>query len=515
MEGFQHPLSVWELFDRTAQTYSEKEAIYDTTRRISYGQLKSEAELVADLLMTLGIGAGDKVAVALPNWIETVTIYLATARMGAILVPINPKYRTLEMKHILNNCNPKVIFVSEEFEHIHFDEIKPFVQQIITVRYEKPGYVSFHELRAKTRGNALPEMTFQVNDTFCILYTSGTTNMPKGALITHRALVQSGMIIAQSMRCTDQDVFLIAAPIFHVFGLGCNLLSAIYCGSRMVLLDKFKARRALELIQEEKVTIQHAVPSMFNLMLKDPDFSQFDLSSLRAGMTGASPCPPEVVRGVRENMGMVLSISYGATETCTVTITDYDDKEDRIYHTVGKVVPGAEVKIVNDLREEVNNGEIGEIACRGFGVMKGYYQLPDQTREVLDEDGWYYTGDLGWMDNEGYIRFVGRKKEIIIRGGFNIYPHEIEDLIKTHPKVIESAVLGLPDPVMGEIACAVVQLRPGESATPEEVIDYLKGRVAPYKLPSKVVFMDELPTTASGKMQKNRLKEKLLQTKNW
>jgi len=510
MKADRNDFTVWELFERAASACSDREAVYDQVRRIDYATLKRESEAAAALLKSLGVKAGDRIGVALPNWHETVTIYLAVARLGAVLVPFNPKYRSHEIKHILGNSGAKLIFVCEEFDNVDEEVIRPLVNEIVTVRYSKPAYRSYDALIAEAAPAALPEVRQHPADIFCILYTSGTTGAPKGALITHLALVQSGIAISESMRCTDRDVFLILAPIFHVFGLGCNLLSAIYRGSRMVLLDKFKASRALELIQEEKVTIQHAVPSMLNLELKDPNFKSFDLSSLRAGMTGASPCPPDVIRAVREEMGMVLSISYGATETCTVTITDYDDNLERICQTIGKAVAGAEVKIVNDRREKAEFGEVGEIACRGFGVMRGYNQLPEQTQEVLDADGWFYTGDLGTMDSDGYVRYVGRKKEMIIRGGFNIYPQEIEGLLQKHPKVLETAVLGLPDPVLGEMTCAAVRLRPGESASPEEMIEFLKSMIAPYKLPARVVFLNELPSTASGKVQKAKLREQIL-----
>lgn len=511
MKTDNHHFTVWEVFERSADAYREKEAIYDQIKRISYGKLKEEAEHAAAMLVSLGIRPGDKVGVALPNWHETVILYLAVARIGAVLVPFNPKYRSHEMKHILNNSGAKLVFVSSEFEHIELDVIERSVDDFITVRYQRSGMLSYESLIGREWPIALPDVQQEASDTYCILYTSGTTGTPKGALITHHAIVQSGIVIGESMRCTEEDVFLILAPVFHVFGLGCNLLSAIYCGSRMVLLDKFKASKALELIQNEKVSIQHAVPSMLNLELKDPDFKTYDLSSLRAGMTGAAPCPPEIIRAVKEELGMVLSISYGATETCTVTITDYEDEEERIYQTIGKAVEGVEIKIVNDQREEVPYGQVGEIACRGFGIMKGYYQMAEQTSDVLDQDGWFYTGDLGTMDEHGYVRYVGRKKELIIRGGFNIYPQEIEALLQKHPKILENAVLGLPDPVMGEITCAAVKLKPGETATFDEIIEYLRPQIAPYKLPSKVVFVQELPSTASGKVQKVKLRDLIMQ----
>lgn len=512
MDAQGNILSVPEMLERAVQDAPDKEAVYDLTRRLTYTQLQEEVERTAEALVAMGIAPGDRVGVALPNWHETVQLYFAISRIGAIAVPFNPKYRSYEMQHILKNSGSKLVFVCEEFENVEINEVRPWVKEIITVRYKKAGFRSLDEIIQDDDVKAsLPQVAIDpVRDVFCILYTSGTTGKPKGALVTHHAVVQSGIAIAYNMKCTRDDVFLILAPVFHIFGIACNLLSAMYCQSKMVLLDKFKARKALELIQQEKVTIHHAVPSMFNLELNDPDFNAFDLSSLRAGITGAAPCPPETIRGVRERMGMVLSISYGSTECSTVTMTEYDDAEDRILETIGKAIDGTELRIVNERRETVPFGQVGEIACRGFGVMKGYYHLPEQTREVLAKDGWFYTGDLGVMDSDGYIRYVGRKKELIIRGGFNIYPQEIERLLQSHVKILEAAVVGLPDPVMGEIVCAAIKLVPGQLSTEKEIIEHLKARIAPYKLPSRVVFLDNFPSTASGKVQKVKLREMVL-----
>ncbi|MED4601206.1 class I adenylate-forming enzyme family protein [Paenibacillus validus] len=509
MQG--NSVSVSQLLDMAVQGSPDKEAIYDLTRRLTYGELQEEVNRLASALVSLGIKEGDRVGVSLPNWHETVQLFFAIAKIGAILVPFNPKYRLHELQHILGNSGAKVVFVSQEFEKTGFESGEPNHLQLITVRYEKEGCLSFTDLLAGSNDVIPPQPAIDpLHDTFCILYTSGTTGVPKGAMVTHRSVVQSGMTIAKSLQCVSDDVFIILAPIFHIFGMAVNLMSAVYCQSKMVLLEKYKPKDALKLIEQEKVTIHHAVPSMLNLELKDPDFDSYDLSTLRAGITGAATCPPETIKGVREKMGMNLCISYGITETGTVTITQYDDKESNILETVGKAVEGVEVKIVNDRRETLPPGETGEIACRGFGVMKEYYQSPEQTRQVLDPEGWYYTGDLGTMDEDGYIRFVGRKKELIIRGGYNIYPQEIEGLLQNHPKVLESAIVGLPDATLGEIVCAAVKLKPNVQATQEEIIDYLKTYIASYKLPGKVVFVEELPTTASGKIQKVKLKDELM-----
>lgn len=503
-------LSVFHILENTAQNNPEQVAIYDFTRSLTYGELLADVHTLASALTALGIQEGDRVAVSLPNWHEAVTLYFAIARIGAILVPFNPKYRAYEVGHILWNSGAKLAFVCEEFEQVDIDDIHAMVAQLVTVRYAKEGYSTLEELIQHARETALPTAPVTVNELYCILYTSGTTGMPKGVSITHRSVVQSGMELAETLRCTSEDIFLVVSPIFHVFGMACNLMSAVYCQAKMVLLDKYKAKDVLRLIEQEKVTIHHAVPSMLNLELKELETTVYDLSSLRAGMTGAATCPPEIVKEVREKMGMQFFISYGTTETGTVTLTEYDEEESNLLETVGKAVKGAEMKIVNDHRETLSYGQVGEIACKSFGVMQGYYKMPTQTEEVLDQEGWYYTGDLGTMDENGYVRIFGRKKDLIIRGGFNIYPQEIEGLLRNYPKVLESAVIGLSDTVMGEIVCAAIKLRPDVQASKEEIVDYLKVYVASYKLPSEIVFVQELPITGSGKILKSKLRADIM-----
>ncbi len=511
MNAYRKIMSVSELLEAAASEAPDQEAVYDSSRRLTYGELQQEVDRLARALVASGVQKGDRVGVSLPNWHETVELFFAIAKAGAILVPFNPKYRLHEAHHIVMNSGVKILFVCSEFENVGFDSFKPYLQQIVTVRYEKEGYSSFSTFVQKQEAS-IPAGTVESDsdEVYCMLYTSGTTGTPKGVLITHRSVVQSGMAIADSMRCASNDVFLVIAPIFHIFGMACNLMSAVHCRARMVLMEKFKPQEALRLIEQEKVTIHHAVPSMLNLEMKSPDFDSYDLSSLRAGMTGAAPCSPDVIEGVRTKMGMKLCISFGTTETGSVTITEYDEEEQLLLETVGKAIEGVEVRIVDDNKMTLPPGSTGEIACRGFGVMKGYYNMPEQTEAALDDEGWYYTGDLGVMDEKGYIRYAGRMKELIIRGGYNIYPQEIEGLLQNHAKVLESAIVGLPDKVLGEIVCAVIRLKPGMTSNQDEIIEYLKAHIAIYKVPQKVVFVNELPITASGKVQKNKLREEIM-----
>src|SRR5699024_4029795 len=272
----------------------------------------------------------------------------------------------------------------------------------------------------------------------------------------------------------------------------------------------YKAKEALNLEEEERVSVKHGVPTMFILELNHEDFFKYDLRSLRTGIIAAAPAPEEVVRRIRSDMGCDIVVCYGQSETSpTLTMTKFDDPDSLRAETVGPALPGAEIKIVDNEKNEVEIGEIGEIACRSFGVMKGYYNMPEKTQQALDGDGWLYTGDLGTLDEYGYLRIVGRKKEMIIRGGFNIYPREVEEVFYKHPDVMEVAIVGLPDTVLGEVSCACVKLKPNSSADEEALLTYIKGRVADYKVPNELLIVDELPMTASGKIKKTALQEQL------
>ncbi|PEO65249.1 long-chain acyl-CoA synthetase [Bacillus toyonensis] len=512
MKKDKNLLSVYELLETVTATYGEKEAIYDVTRRITYKQLKQEVDCLATAFKRLGVGKADRIAVSLPNWSETVVIYFAAAKLGAIIVPFNPKYKSYEIEYILESSAPKLLMASGEFEkNFGFEKVFNKVRKVITVRFSQENYCSYEQLMRTETMNIEPvNININVNeDLFCILYTSGTTGTPKGVMVTHRAVVQSAQTIGIELHCTQEDVFIISAPLFHIFGMAINMLCAVAMGGRIILQEKFHPRETLQLIEQEKVTIQKGVPTMFIKELELEDFDKYDLSSLRAGLVGAAPISVKTVTEIRERMGINLCQSFGITETVSITMTSYDDTKQNITETLGKAIPGVTLKIVDENRVALPPGEVGEIAVKGFGVMKGYYNMPEQTKQVLDNEDWYYSGDLGTLDSQGYLRFVGRKKEMIIRGGLNVYPQEIEAVIMKHPKVIEAAVIGLPDKVLGEIACAVIRLKNGVVSTEEEIKLYLKERMAIYKLPEKVIFTEEFPVTASGKIQKLKLREQV------
>lgn len=515
-----YELNVSQLFERACKLYPDKEVIFDRHRRMTYSELWRESLALAASLADLNVQKGDRVAVCLPNWHEFVVIYLAVAHLGAILTPFNTRYRADEVEYILENSGASVAFFTQKFGGVnHYEQFANAKKRLgslrwlIAVRCELDGCDSYAELLAKGRNQPIsPAPLERKEDVFAILYTSGTTGKPKGAMLTHANVVHTGTISAESMHCTPDDVFLVAVPLFHVFGMVPSILSVFAAGAKMVLMDVYKARDALELIQSEKITVHHGVPTMFILELNHSDFNSFDLSSLRTGIIAAAPCPVEIVKRIRTEMGCDIVVAYGLSETSpTLTMTGFDDDDAVRSETVGKALPGAEVKIVNGLKQPVPAGEVGELACRGFGVMKGYYNMPEKTREAIDEDGWFYTGDLATIDERGYIRIVGRSKEMIIRGGYNIYPREIEEIFYTHPAVLETAIVGLPDTVLGEIACAAIRLKQGFQVDASELKEFINDKVADYKVPDKIVIMDELPMTASGKIKKIDLQAQLKQ----
>lgn len=510
MEIERNHYTVYGILEHAARVYGEKEALYDLKTRISYTGIKADVDRLASALTKRGIKKGDRVAVSLPNWYETVVIFFAIAKIGAILVPFNPKYKAHEVYHILRNSDPKVAIVSEEFDqNIGIKEALFYVPEIYTVRFHWGALPSYDDLINKEQMDVAEAKIDVDQDVFCFLYTSGTTGVPKGVMIPHRSIVQSANTLGIELRSSEKDVLILSSPLFHVFGMAVNLFCAVFMGTRIVLLEKFNPQEVLRLIEQEKVTILHGVPTMFIKLLEAKDFATFDLSSLRAGIVGAAPIPAAKVKELRERLGMNLCQSFGLSEAVTVTMTPYDDLEKNITETLGKPIPGVEVKIVDDNRIQLPPGEKGEIAIKSFGLMKGYYKLPEQTAQVMDHEGWFYTGDLGELNEQGYLKFVGRKKEMIIRGGLNIYPQEIESLLSKHPKVADSAIIGLPDETLGEIVCAVVQLKSGQEATEEEMKSYLKEHIAIYKVPEKVIFTEKFPVTASGKIQKLKLREEI------
>lgn len=509
-------LSVYGLLDYVSKQLPDAEAIYDyNTPRKTYLALKNDVDIYADRLAAKGIGKGDRIAVSLPNWYEMTVLLFAAGKIGAITVPFNPGYKTHEINYILRNSTPKALFITEKFkENMSYEEALLLVPTIVSVKFREEAIDALEDwLREDVPTIGVVEID-PAADIYLILYTSGATGEPKGGMLSHQACVMSGYAGADVLQCTEDDVLLVTAPLFHIFGITMNLFLAVAAGARMVFIEKYNPERIFQVTEKERVTIKQAVPTMYIKELEFEDFDKYDLSSLRAGVVAAAPISPDKVKAIRTKFNINLLQGFGTSETATTTIGDLDDPEEKILSTLGRPMKGVELKIVDVNRVKVPAGEIGEIAIRGVANMKGYYQMPVQTAQVLDHEGWYYSGDLGKVDEEGYLYFDGPQKEVIIRGGFNIYPQEIENLIIQHPAVGTAIIVGLPDEVFGENVCAVIKLLPGATCTEQEVLDFLKPKIATYKLPNRVLFTDEFPMTASGKIQKVKMKELILHEAN-
>ncbi|WP_227937907.1 class I adenylate-forming enzyme family protein [Alkalihalobacillus deserti] len=514
-------MSVAQLLEKANKSCPDKEVIYDGSRRLSYKDLEKEVAELAGGLHRLGIQKGDRVGVCLPAWYEFIVAVFAIAQIGAIMVPFNTRYREDEAEHILRDSGAKLVFFTKEYDKVnHLEQFKAIrarlksLQYLVPVRFEHEGLQGYNDLREDGKGQTLPNVSIEVTeDVFSIIYTSGTTGKPKGVMLTHHNLVYSMVNSCQAIEMNEQDVFLHASPYFHIMGLA-GILRLIGSETKAVIQEKYHVEKALQLIEKEKVTIHSGVPTIFILELNHPSFSSYDLSSLRVAIMAGAPCPVEVIRRIKTEMGCPVLVSFGMTETSPIlTMTKFEDDDLVQAESVGKAIAGVQLKIMDEARQEVPTGEIGEIACYTEGLMKGYYNLPEKTSEVIDENRWFYTGDLGTIDVEGYVRIVGRKKDLVIRGGYNIYPGEIEEVFYTHPNVMEVAIIGMPDTVLGEVSCAAVTLKPNTATTVEELEHFIRNQVADYKVPDHLVIVDELPRTPSGKVMKFVLRDSLLNEK--
>lgn len=504
--------SIFEVLENSFDRFPNHEAVYDGYRHITYKELYKETECIAAALLKLGVEKGDKVIVCLPNWHEFVIIYFALSKMGAILIPGNPSYQKKEWDNILQITGVKAVFCSkidEQHEIIIREKLMGNIGHIISVRFSMSNLLSFEELLKLGETESLVNNVAASNDdVFTVLFTSGSTGTAKGVMLTHKNFIYSAANVVNTLECTEDDHFLVPVPFSHVFGLIPGILSVIMSGGRMVIMEKFRADLAIKLITEEKITVQFGVPTMFIMELNDPAAINADFSSLRTGIIAGSPCSESVINRIHSKMGCNIIASYGATETSAgVTYTNLDD--DQIGSgTVGRVIEGTEIKIVDENRKVVPVGTVGELACRGKGISKGYYQMTTITQSFTDSEGWYYTEDLAKIDDNGYVFIVGRKKDLIIRGGYNIYPREIEEIFHTHSKVAEISIVSLPDTTLGEVTCAVIKLTPDNQHETEATMkDFIKDKVAKYKIPDHILFVESFLLSQTGKINKKVLRE--------
>jgi len=511
-------------FDDAVGRFAEREALVDRTtgRRWTYGDLAADVDALALGLLEMGIAKGDRVGIWAPNCAEWVLTQYATAKIGAILVNINPAYRTRELEFVLNQSGTRLLISAERLKTSDYAgmiaEVRPRCQGLAdVVLIGSPDWQSLlHRGRALDRAAldraALDRMQLDTDDPINIQYTSGTTGFPKGATLSHHNILNNGYFVGELCNYTEADRICIPVPFYHCFGMVMGNLAATSHGACMVIpAPSFDPVATLEAVQAERCTSLYGVPTMFIAELATPGFADYDLSSLRTGIMAGSPCPVEVMKQVMSRMSMrEVSICYGMTETSPVsTQTRVDDSLDRRTSTVGRVGPHLEVKVVDPTGVTVPRGTPGELCTRGYSVMLGYWEQPDKTAEAIDAAHWMHTGDLAVMDSDGYLAITGRIKDMVIRGGENIYPREIEEFLYTHPDILDAQVIGVPDAKYGEELMAWVRLRPGAATlTAEDLRAFCAGQLAHYKIPRYVHVVDEFPMTVTGKVRKVEMRER-------
>jgi fatty-acyl-CoA synthase len=506
---------------RTARRAGDREALVDVPsgRRWTYRELDDEVDTLARALLGLGVGPGDRVGIWSPNRPEWVFVQYATARIGAILVTINPAYRTHELTYVLNQAGVSTLIAAESFKTSDYramiSEASPASQSLRTVIYL--GTEDWTGLLGQASSVPAEELAeyeaaLSFDDPINIQYTSGTTGFPKGATLSHHNILNNGYFVAQRQSWSDRDRVCVPVPFYHCFGSVVGNLGAVTHGACVVIPGPaFEPGATLEAIERERCTVLYGVPTMFIAELAHPGFADFDLSSLRTGVMAGSPCPVEVMKRVISEMGMTeVTICYGMTEVSPVaTQSRPNDDLERQVSTVGTVLPHVEIKILDpENGKTVPRGTPGECCVRGYSVMLGYWEMPDRTAEVIDSARWMHTGDLAVMDEAGYVSIVGRIKDLVIRGGENIDPREIEEFLYTHPDILDAQVIGIPDVKYGEEVMAWIKLRDGASPlTLPDLQDFCKGKLAHYKIPRYLKLVTEFPMTITGKIRKTEMRE--------
>jgi long-chain acyl-CoA synthetase len=494
--------SLAEFARRQARRFGDQPLFLHQDACVTYREYDARTDRVAGGLAGLGLARGDRSAVLLPNGLEIVETYMATAKLGAVSVPLNPMFTAREIEYVVNDSGAKVLVTSarDAARILALRDRLPSLREVVVVGPEVPGAVPFGRLG--TASPAAP-VTVDGDDVAMILYTSGTTGNPKGAMLTHAGLLDNARAVVEAVGFRASDRSLCVLPLFHLFAIAFDYLQMITAGGSTVIVERFDAEVALRQIERHRVTVIIGVPTMFIYLLRHPDRSKYDLSSLRIGDTGGGPVPNALKIEYEREVGMVLLESYGLTEASPVVTIERPGMPRR-EGACGITLPGMETRVVDAEGQEVAPGELGELLVRGPNVMKGYFGMPEATARTI-VDGWLHTGDLVRKDADGYVYMVDRLKHMIICGGYNIYPKEIENVLHGHPAVLECAVVGVPDPVKGEIPKACVVLRERASATEADIKEFCRQALAAYKVPRLVEFMTSLPKTATGKVRKGEL----------
>jgi len=532
--------TIGQFFGRIAQQHPDQDALIVRHQGVRWTWLEyqREVEKLATGLLALGIRTGDRVGIWAPNCYEWCLTQFATARIGAILVCVNPAYRVFELEYALVKSGCKAIIAAEQFKSSRYLEmlqkLAPELQDCspgslksaklpaleIVIRMGEdttPGMYNFGDVCAMGGAAEVSrisdiESTLAPDDIINIQFTSGTTGNPKGASLTHHNILNNANQVAAGMKLTDQDRLCIPVPMYHCFGMVLGMLACVTRGATAVFpAAAFEPGAVLETVEQERCTALHGVPTMFIAELEYPEFDRFDLTSLRTGIMAGAPCPVEVMKKVLSEMHMSeILIAYGQTECSPVNhMTLADDPLEKRVQTVGRAGPHLEVKIIDEQGAIVPVGERGDICTRGYAVMKGYWDEPQRTRETVDPEGWLHSGDLGVMDAEGYVQVVGRLKDMIIRGGENIYPREIEEFLFTHPKIQDAKVVGIADEKYGEEVCVWVQLKDRQTLSEEEIRAFCKDHIAYFKVPRYIRVVDDFPMTVTGKVQKFKMRQQM------
>ncbi len=531
-----------DFLEKQVEKYPERDfMVYpDRNLRFTYKDFDERVNMLAKGLLTLGIGKGDHVGIWAKNVPDWLTFMFATAKIGAVLVTVNTAYKGHELEYVLKQSDMKTLAIIDGYQDVDYidiiyelvPELKtqergslknkdfPFLEHVIYVGQEKHrGMYNTNELMLLGKHSDNEDFlkikqTISNHDVVNMQYTSGTTGFPKGVMLTHRNILNNGYYIGERQKFTEEDRLCITVPLFHCFGIVLAVMAIITHGATMIMVELFDPLMVLGAVQKEKCTALYGVPTMFIAEFSHPMFDIFDLSSLRTGIMAGSPCPIEAMKKVVKDMHMTeITSVYGLTEGSPgFTQTSVDDPLEKRVETVGKPLPNCEVKLVEpETGETLGTNQIGEICCKGYNVMKGYYKMPEKTKEVIDEDGWLHSGDLATCDEEGYYSIVGRIKDMIIRGGENIYPREIEEFIHTIDGIMDVQVVGIPDEKYGEIIGAFIIKEEDSQLTSEDITDYASSRIARYKVPKHIFFVQEFPLTASGKIMKFKLRDQAVE----
>ncbi|MDK2929128.1 MAG: hypothetical protein PWP73_722 [Methanococcus sp.] len=530
--------TIGEFFEKQAQKDPDREFLVypDRNLRFTYKEFDERTDLLAKGLLEIGIKKGDHIGIWARNVPDWLTFMFATAKIGVVLVTVNTAYKSHELAYVMKQSDMKALAIIDSFRDVNYLEILyelvpelktsqrgklnseefPYLKNVIYVGQEKHRgmynttelmllgkYISDEKLIEAKKG-------LDSDDVINMQYTSGTTGFPKGVMLTHKNILNNGYYIGEKQKFTEEERLCLPVPLFHCFGIVLGVLALLTHGGTLVMLEIFDPLLVLAAIQKEKCTAVYGVPTMFIAEFSHPMFEMFDLSSLRTGIMAGSTCPIEAMKKVMSDMYMrEITISYGLTEASPVfTMTSVDDPFEKRVESVGKAMPHCEVKIIDpETGETLAPGNVGEICCRGYNVMKGYYKMPEKTAEVIEKDGWLHSGDLAVEDEDGYYKIVGRIKDMIIRGGENIYPREIEEFLYTIPGINDAQVVGIPDEKYGEIVGAFVIPKEGYEIKEEDVRDFALEKIARYKVPKHVFVVEEFPMTASGKIQKFKLTE--------